>query len=379
MDTQGRTTAITVISAMPRWWWIWLKFTFARIRLSRPVRGPSSIDQDLLKLSFIHFAHWSLFDRIPPAAPRSSSRSLPHPYLLFQSNFNGGAQEYIESFSVAIKTGMQALWLGAYGTPSPTPIGPFIAYIRANAIPTTYYYAAYPQASTTMVCTALERRHQFDAFLWEASTLGAEAFAAAYDGFVTRVHKPVLPRWKADAAAAGRQLCVLTPISPGREEALRAELEQLPTGEKSPFAATGATHFARFAIVPYLKDRLGDQLDATPYLLFSAEFDGARDRYLDSLCGGMSDLARAVWGRCEGYPQGADAEAFERYLLDHRIEPGYSVIGYPGATVAEVRASLDLDERLKDFFVDAQRMERTELKQAWAETFAGSHGWVAAA
>jgi hypothetical protein len=187
VDTVGRTTAIAVISGVPRYWGVWLRFNFVRMRLMRRVRGPSRIDKNLRKLSFIHFAHWAVFDRVPPGA--EGARRLPYPYLLFQSNFNGGAEEYIEAFSIAVRIGMRALWGRAYHVPPPVPVKPFADYIVENKIPTPYYYAAYPEASTTEVRKALELREKHEEFMRRSAELGPERFASEYDRFLTRVQR----------------------------------------------------------------------------------------------------------------------------------------------------------------------------------------------
>ncbi len=372
MDTIGRTTAITVISAIRPWWALFLRFNFVRVRLMRRLTGPSGIDRALRRLSFIHFAHWALFDRIPPSAPRRRRRKLPQPYLLFHSNFNGGAQEYIEAFSMTVRSGMRALWGGAYGVPPPTPVGPFIDYIRAEKIPTTYYYCAYSEASTTIVCDSLELRRKFESFRTEVAQFEPDRFADAYARFVTDAKRRAPADPDRGTTPPGKGLCVLTPFSHEAGEPLREALAELAEDEESPFAATGCTHFARFVVVPHLKDRRGLQLDGTSYLLFAAEFDGARAEYVRRLSA-MPEL-RALWRHCDGYPDGSEPDNLPGYLLEHRIEPGYSVIGYPGATVAEVRAGLALEKRLNEFFCDAQGLQPTALRHAWLDAFPPEDG-----
>jgi hypothetical protein len=170
-------------------------------------------------------------------------------------------------------------------------------------------------------------------------------------------------------SAKGGNLCVLTPIAPGGQAPLEAELGRLQEAPESPFARLERIHFARFQIVPHLKDEAGDQLDATSYLLFASEFDGLVEPHLEALWTEMADEARAVWGRCVGWPEEADLDAFGRYLLEHRIKPGYSVLGYPGATVAKVRADLELQRCLGEFAVAARGLAPEELQTRWRETF----------
>jgi hypothetical protein len=182
-ETAGRSTAIAVITAVPRWWGLWTRFNFWRIKWRRRLRIPSRMDKSLEKLSFIHFGHWSLFDRMPPRG----GRRLRYPYILFQTNFNGDPHQYIEAFSVTVRLGMRGLWAGAYGVPSPVPIGPFVEYILGEKLETPYYYNAYPQASTTMVCAALRLRRELDGFARRSVALEPTRFKREYDEFVTRV------------------------------------------------------------------------------------------------------------------------------------------------------------------------------------------------
>jgi len=55
------------------------------------------------------------------------------------------------------------------------------------------------------------------------------------------------------------------------------------------------------------------------------------------------------------------------WLLEHRVEPGFSIVAFPSATVAEVREALALRARIATFAVAAQRMGPERLRQAWRE------------
>lgn len=187
MERVGRTTAITVITPVPGWWraWLWLSWTYAAVRrrLRRPPRR-----RKRGQLLFIHFARWSVFSRVPSGVGRSGRR-LPHAYLLFQSNFNGGAKEYVEAFSLVAKWRMRMLWGGAYGVPDPIPVTPFERYILDNAVPTAHYYGAYPEASTKMILGCLELERRLQAFSTRTAQLEPAAFRAEYDRFLVDVQR----------------------------------------------------------------------------------------------------------------------------------------------------------------------------------------------
>ena len=270
---------------MPRWWALWLRLMWARARVTRRLTGRPPLGS--LALASIGFAHWGLLERRP----------LPHSYLVFQSNFAGGRDAYIETFCYVIPWIMRGLWTGIYGAPDVRPVGRFQRYVAESDIPPAYYWSAYPDVSTGMVLAALERRD------------GERPKPGVVEG-----------------------LCAIVPVRDGRLGTLMAELAALPGGGKSPFERVGETHFARFVVVPSLSDRHGRPVGRTAYLLFATEFDGSLERHLQRLEAELHE-AEAIFGNCAGYDGRLGS-----YLLEHRVPAGYSFAGYPNATVADIRA-----------------------------------------
>ena len=176
METIGRWTAITVITPMPGWWDALLRMNFRRLERRRRRGRRSKIMSDLERLSFISFAHWS-----PVRLP--SGR-----YLVFQSNFNGAAKQYVEAFARIVTWGMRGLWWGAIGVPGPLPVAAFEAYIMDQRLPVDHYYCAYPEASTKMVLAALELRERHAELERRLPALDDAAFAAAVRAFVADNH-----------------------------------------------------------------------------------------------------------------------------------------------------------------------------------------------
>lgn len=160
----------------------------------------------------------------------------------------------------------------------------------------------------------------------------------------------------------------LTPILPGREDALRAYLEALD----APLASLPGTHFGRWVIVPRFvtdpaqpkEEPLGCQ-----YLLFSATLDAPLDRWLDALCDRLAPEAAEIWGRCVGCPTPVSGGALRAYLLHNRIRTGQFVAAYPDAPVTRVHAILRRREQLIAFAVRAQGMAPAELRSAFVEAF----------
>ena len=163
-----------------RWWGrieLPLFFTYVRLR-------PGVLDS-LRKLSFIQSARWSLITRLPDNGQPPSQRKLHYPHLYFESNFNGGWEEYIDAFAYVLGFGMRCAWGSSYGFPGPLPSGPFKAYIKENALPASHYYSAYPDATATTVLAALEVTPRLAELRLHAPAMTPEEFAAAWRRFLT--------------------------------------------------------------------------------------------------------------------------------------------------------------------------------------------------
>ena len=163
----------------------------------------------------------------------------------------------------------------------------------------------------------------------------------------------------------------LTPIRPDSESDLRAYLEALPrTG--SPLARLGGTHFARWVILDdWVNDPSQGRQDllASRYLIFTSNFDGPLDPYLDELCVKLAPEAKEIWGRCVGCPPDAAGPRLKAYLLHNKIDTGFFVAAYPHATVPQVKAALSAREQLIAFAMRAQEMRAEDLQRAFLEEF----------
>jgi hypothetical protein len=180
----GRTRAMTVFTPIrPRYsppggeLWVRVVFFFARRSILR--KGPGNIG----RLSFIHFARWGIISRIPEMG--QPAEHLRQPLFMFESNYNGTFNQYIDSFANILTTGMNLFWGSSYGFPRPKPVARFIEYIHANEFIAQHYYSAYPTATTTMIVSALALEQAHEEFRRIAPSLSPEEFAAAYERFLT--------------------------------------------------------------------------------------------------------------------------------------------------------------------------------------------------
>jgi hypothetical protein len=174
---------MTVLSLVrPPWSWppggeLWLRTLFGLGRKQSPskIRG----------LSSIHFARLAIITRIPDRG--QGKEAVGGPLMLFESNYDGSFDRYIDVFAAAIPAKMYAFWGTSRGFPGVRPVTPFKRYISANEFGLAHYYAAYPDASITMVTSALRLKQRLAEFDRRTRGLDDAAFAVAYRNFLTEV------------------------------------------------------------------------------------------------------------------------------------------------------------------------------------------------
>jgi|GEM_PF-281975 len=360
-NIDGQAIAITVFSTIKWWGRLFLPILFfVTKRLPR-------LTTTIVKLSFIHFARWSIIKRIPYNGAPQSERTLRHPHMYFESNFNGGWEEYIDAFSHILTSGMAAFWGSSYGFPKALPTAPFKTYIQNNETAASHYYCAYPDATITMIKAALDVDAKLAPLKRNAAKLEPKAFAAAYERFLPALRS----RRNVNGQAYGFQ--AMTPIVPGQEHELRAYLETMHA-KGSPLAKLPRTHMARFVIVedfftdPAWKQRGVDHLDLH-YLIFTSNLDGDIDSYLDELCEILAPEAREIWGRCVGCPGSAKGAALKTYLKHNQIDCGFFYAAYGASTVREVKGALAQREQMIAFATSTQGVGPEELQRAFVAEF----------
>lgn len=161
-------------------------------------------------------------------------------------------------------------------------------------------------------------------------------------------------------------LMFMTPITPGREDALRDDLAALGADGGSPLARLPRTHFGRWVICPGFvtdpaqphPDELGCQ-----YLIFTCCIDGRPGSYLDELTTELAPEARRIWRHCINAPDPAEGPALRAYLEHNQIDTGLFYSAYPDVTVPEVRRVLGRQAALRRLAVDAPGLPPEELQR----------------
>jgi hypothetical protein len=358
-ERSGNWTAMVAISPIRRYWAIWLHFWYPFVRGLAERRVLILPIKSLIRLSMIGFARWSVFDRVPAPGGEGFER-LPKPCLLFETNFDGDSDEYLEAFCLVLPWGMRGNWWGAYGVPNVRRVSRFVRYVNKHKFAIAYYYSAYPDSSTKRIRYARKLACEIAAFNAQTAGASAEGFQRAYHDLLAKAQRfrrlgPDPPREKHTEA-----LSVLTRVEDGRAGALKTELERL---REEPPNLPGNTHFARWAVVDHLRPLPKHEVDPTSYLLFSAWFNGTPGEYLPALHGCLGARAQNIWGHC-GLDVG-DPSKFERQLRAYVVKPGSRFHAYDGATVEEICGACKCAKRFSDFAIAHQRSNAEKLRSAW--------------
>lgn len=143
--------------------------------------------EGLKTLSLIHYARWAIvspsqFPRLNESQPKET---IQYTYEFFFSNFNGSWEQYIDSFHMAIPSGLDSFWLKNVKYPRSVPLQPFHDYINYNQIWTNHYYNAYPMASANDVKSAKKVKATLLEFIQNTKDDRPAAFQQKFNAMLT--------------------------------------------------------------------------------------------------------------------------------------------------------------------------------------------------
>jgi hypothetical protein len=169
--------AITPIKSRLTWF---NKFIFW-VALKRPATL-----KGLITLSLIHYASWVIIKktRFPRLDQSQPQEDLTYSYMLFFSNFNGSWDQYIDSFTFAIPSGLDMFWKWNIRYPKSVALTPFHKYIKYNQIETIHYYNAYPLAASNDIKSAKAVKNALVAFQQHAPDASDQAFLKRYNALL---------------------------------------------------------------------------------------------------------------------------------------------------------------------------------------------------
>ena len=151
-----------------------------------------------------------------------------------------------------------------------------------------------------------------------------------------------------------RALTIIAPIKPASSKALETALAEIAAdlghNRLVPFAALPTTHFARFVILPPAHEAGAAQL------VFESNHDGEPDEYLDHLARVAPGGLDAIFGCCQGWPEGgvADVDGYSVFMRGHQRPAAAFHMGYRGHDKASVLNDLKVFDAIERWLDDAE-------------------------
>ena len=174
----GRHVALAWPTAMRPWARPLARALFA---LARHV---GALTEQLRRLEVINVVRWTIIDRWPgPGGERVD------PILLFEGDFDGDLQLYIDSFAEVpvLRLLMTGVWGTSYGFPRVAPTDGFRRWVDAHDSTDGHFYAAFPSVAPSTVVSALALDAAVERFATSSPGLDDATFAAEWDRFVREV------------------------------------------------------------------------------------------------------------------------------------------------------------------------------------------------
>ena len=179
-----------------------------------------------------------------------------------------------------------------------------------------------------------------------------------------------MPRKNTSGHAYG--LTLLCPIINSRwkdksyAEILRASLDELPSDNKSPMAKVPDTYLARFYIlndVFYQGYRANEEHLKSRYLVFSSNFYGDRDTYLEQMWKAAEAEVKHIWQYCVAFADVSTAEDFVAYCKKCQVDNNLFFNGSTDDSLAEQLKALYLKQEFTRFVYKNQGLSPALLQQ----------------
>lgn len=198
-------------------------------------------------------------------------------------------------------------------------------------------------------------------------------------------------------------LTILSPIINGRvdevanADAVRDRLENWNLLQNSPMAKVPQTYLSRFFVLDdvYAEslpgasafDTVTDFLPVVPngiragvlpavdhlkskYLVFSSNFHGDLDAYLQGMWTAIPDEIRSIWGYCYGFDTVKDGETFIAYMKKCQLTAALFFVGSNDDPLEEQLKALYLKQEFSRFAIESQGLPTPELKKRYQEFIA---------
>ena len=140
-----------------------------------------------------HFARWNVIDDMPQLGFPTDVDHLQSKYLMFEADFDGGRDEWIDAFGTLMPDIIDALYRHCEGYPGSADLAAFRKYLVKCQLHTTLDFAPYGDTPLATVLRALDTQRKFVGFMHATQGKSALELRAAFTDFMKRLEQSPTP------------------------------------------------------------------------------------------------------------------------------------------------------------------------------------------
>jgi hypothetical protein len=163
---------------------------------------PRHRNSPFAKVSSTHFARLVVMDDVVYVGMPACEEHLQSKYLVFESNFDGDLDPYLERMAAEIPETVDAVWKHCVGFPGVADVAAFKAYMKKCQIETTFFFADVNDKTVQQTLRALQTQSAVTAFIVKHQGASPSELQAAFAHFMEKLNKAPLP---APAATLGKE------------------------------------------------------------------------------------------------------------------------------------------------------------------------------
>jgi hypothetical protein len=141
-----------------------------------------------------HLARLVVMDDVIYVGMPACEEHLKSKYLIFESNIDGGLDDYLRGLATRVPEHLDAIWSHCVGYPGAADPQRFVDYMKACQIETTFYFAAINDKTVTESLRALETQRAVADFIATHQGMEAAELQAEFMQFAARLNSAPTPK-----------------------------------------------------------------------------------------------------------------------------------------------------------------------------------------
>jgi hypothetical protein len=154
---------------------------------------PRHKNSPFAKVSSTHLARLAVMDDVVYVGMPSCEEHLQAKYLIFESNFDGDLDTYLERMAKEIPDTVNAVWEHCVGYPGVGNVTAFKAYMKNCQIETTFFFADVNDKTVQQTLRALQTQSAVAAFIEKNQGKPADMLQKAFGQFVKALNSSPPP------------------------------------------------------------------------------------------------------------------------------------------------------------------------------------------